>query len=101
MSTSVIEYSVGSISRGSYFKSRNNCNRQSWGDSQPYEAAKEETFSTANVVVDDAKPNSMTTRTHAECGGPGEFIQIPLEYVTGRITDVIRKYGHPGMMVKS
>ena len=72
--------------------------RQSW-TSTNYDAATTETFSKANVVIDGQGLDTPTTWTYGNCGEPGEFIQIPVGYMTADGSAIIRLTGKPGNLV--
>ncbi|KAK2163829.1 hypothetical protein NP493_1444g00000 [Ridgeia piscesae] len=70
--------------------------RQSWGSSTTYEAAGNETFNSANVVVDGPEVETPTTWTFGECGKPGEYIQLPIGYMLASLKTVVRTFGYHG-----
>ena len=75
------------------------CDPQSWSNNDNYDAATSEKFSSANVVIDGPGLDTPTSRMQAsgQCGQPGEFIQIPLDYMLGSLSEIVSKFGFPGM----
>ena len=73
------------------------CVSQSWGNNSDYEEATTESFSSANVVIDGPEVDTPTTWTYGGCGQPGEYIQLPIGYMTGPIRTIVKEFGFPGM----
>ena len=73
------------------------CVPQSWGNNSDYEEATTESFSSANVVIDGPEVDTPTTWTYGGCGQPGEYIQLPIGYMTGPIRTIVTEFGFPGM----
>lgn len=72
------------------------CIPQSWGNEGSFEAATSETFSSANVVIDGINMDTPNTRMSRECGEPGEFIQLPVKYITATLHNIVQLFGYPG-----
>ena len=70
---------------------------QSWGNNSEYEAATIETFNAANVVIDGKDFDTPTTWTYGECGQPGEYMQLPVGYMTAPYSKIVDECGFPGM----
>ena len=70
---------------------------QSWGNDSEYEVATTETFNAANVIIDGKDFDTPTTWTYGECGQPGEYMQLPVGYMTAASSQIVDECGYPGM----
>ncbi|KAI0208300.1 Calcium-activated chloride channel regulator 1 [Lamellibrachia satsuma] len=78
-----------------YFRSITILVPKSWGNTS-YDAATNETFSSANIVIDGPNVETPTTWAYKECGQPGEYIQLPIGYMLASLSTVVDTFGYPG-----